>query len=183
MEQHMEGEILNDHTDAMTINTSISIIHGAETMLLTNQTPPEIDAPPLPSPQLPPIAIIDVANGNTNPPNVNNSPLMAPTMTTATKGSDVTETTNTGKNSEETAAWQLVSIQNIVFEYNETGVALSVPQTRAQLQFNAKGSYHDGYNSDGQLSPFFDAIMDEASDSEDDEELPTQAGVEPSSTL
>jgi hypothetical protein len=38
MEQHMEGEILNDHTDAMTINTSISIIHGAETMLLTKQT-------------------------------------------------------------------------------------------------------------------------------------------------
>jgi len=167
----------------MAVDTGISIIHGAETMLLTNQTPPEIDAPPLPSPQLPPIAIIDVANGNTNPPNVNNSPLTAPTMTTATRGSDVTETTNTGENSQETAARQLVSIQNIAFEYNEAGVALSVPQTTAQLQFNAKDSYHDGYDSDSELGPFFDAIMDEASDSEDDEELPTAAGVESASTL
>jgi hypothetical protein len=167
----------------MAVDTGISIIHGAETMLLTNQTPPEIDAPPLPSPQLPPIAIIDVANGNTNPPNVNNSPLTPPTMTTATRGSDVTETTNTGENSQETAARQLVSIQNIAFEYNEAGVALSVPQTTAQLQFNAKDSYHDGYDSDSELGPFFDAIMDEASDSEDDEELPTAAGVESASTL
>jgi hypothetical protein len=32
----------------MAIDTGIGIIHGAETMLLTNQTPPEIDAPSLP---------------------------------------------------------------------------------------------------------------------------------------
>jgi hypothetical protein len=184
MEQDTEGPVRNGpFDDAMAVNTGIGIIHGAETKLLTNQTPPEIVAPPLPSPQLPPIAIIDVANGNTNLPNVNNSPLTAPTMTTTTRGSDVMETTNTGENSEETAAQQLVSIQNIAFEYNGAGVVLSVPQTTAQLQFDAKGSYCDGYDSDGELGPFFDAIMDEASDSEDDEELPTAAGVEPSSTL
>jgi hypothetical protein len=51
-------------------------------------------------------------------------PLTAPTIFTGTRGSDALETTNTGENSEETAAWQLVSIQNIFYEYN-AGVALS----------------------------------------------------------
>ncbi len=115
MEKDTEGPVRNGpFDDAMAVDTGIGIIHEAETMLLTNQTHPEIDAPPLPSPKLPPIAIINVT---------------------------------------------------------------------AQLQFNAKDSSHDGYDSEGELGPFYDAIMDEASDSEDDEELPTAAGVEPSSTI
>jgi hypothetical protein len=94
-------------------------------------------------------------------------------MTTGTRGSDAMATTDAGASSEETAAWQLVSIQNTAYEYNEMCVALSVPQTIAQLQFNARDTYCDGYDSDCELGPFFDAVMDEPSESEDEEELPT----------
>jgi hypothetical protein len=41
----------------MAIDTGIGIIHGAETMLLTNQTPPEIDAPSLPPHKLYPVTM------------------------------------------------------------------------------------------------------------------------------
>jgi hypothetical protein len=159
--------------DAIAINTGIGISQGAKNMLLTNQTPPEIDAPPLQPLQLHPISIINFAVGGTTPLNANNSPLTAPSMTIGTRGSDAMETTDAGESSEETAAWQLVSIQNTAYECNETGVALSVPQTTAQLQFNARDTYHDGYYSDGELGPFFDAVMVEPSESEDEEELPT----------
>jgi hypothetical protein len=116
-------------------------------------------------------------NLNSEPLNANNSPLTAPSMTTGTRGSDVMETTITGESSEETAAWQLVSNQNVAYECNKTGVALSVPLTTAQLQFNARDFYCDGYDSDGELGPFFDAVMDELSDTEDEEELPTAGGA------
>jgi hypothetical protein len=139
-------------------------------MLFTNQSPPELDAPPLQSPQLHPISIINL---NKEPLNANSSPLTAPSITTGTRGSDVMETIIKEESIEATAAWQLVSIQNIAYECNERDVALSVPQTTAQLQFNARDSYHDGYDSDGELGPFFDAVMNEPSDSEDEEELTT----------
>ena len=65
----------------------------------------------------------------------------------------------------------IVSIQNV--NYNETGIALSVPVTTAQLTFDARDSYGDGYDSDGELGPFYDAVFDEPSESEDEEELAT----------
>ncbi len=55
----------------------------------------------------------------------------------------------------------------------ERGIALSAPVTTEQLHFEARDSYGDGYNNDRELSPFYDALFDEASKSEDEEELPT----------
>jgi hypothetical protein len=69
---------------------------------------------------------------------------------------------------EATAQW-LVRIQNISYEQNEDGVALSVPETTRQLEFTACNSYHYGYNSNGELGPFFGAVLDELSDSEDED--------------
>ena len=180
MELPCEGPAQNGpFSDAIAIDNGIGIIQGAENMLLTNQTPPEINAPPLQPLQLHPISIINFAVGGTTQLNANNSPLTAPSMTTGTRGSDAMETTDAGESSEETAARQLVSIQNTAYECNETGVALSVPQTTAQLQFNARDTYRDGYDSDGELGPFFDAVMDEPSESEDEEELPTVGAPSP----
>jgi hypothetical protein len=60
MEQHTEAPVQNGaFDDAVAIDTSIGIIHGAENTLLANQTPPELDAPPLQSPQLHPISTIN----------------------------------------------------------------------------------------------------------------------------
>jgi hypothetical protein len=107
MEQHTEALVQNEpFNEAMAIDTGISIIQAAEIMLLTNQTPPEIDTLPLPTPQLHPITIINVAVASSTPITANNSPLTAPSMTTGTRGSDASQTTNTGENSEETAARQ-----------------------------------------------------------------------------
>jgi hypothetical protein len=77
---------------------------------------------------------------------------------------DATETAIMGESSEEAAA-------HVNYEYNETAIALSVPVTTAQLTFNARDSYGDRYDSDGELGPFYDAVFDEPSESEEEEEL------------
>jgi hypothetical protein len=65
MEQHLEGLVQNiPFDDAMAIDTSIGIIQGADNMLLTNQSPPELDAPPLQSPQLHPASLISIESNS-----------------------------------------------------------------------------------------------------------------------
>jgi hypothetical protein len=146
----------------MMIDTGIGIILGADNMLFTITKVLQNLMHYLYNHHM-------IINLNSEPLNANISQLTAPSMTIGTRGSDVMETTITGESSEETAAWLLVSIQNIPYECSERGVALSVPQTTAPLQFNARDSYRDGYESDGELGSFFDAVMNEPSDSEDKE--------------
>jgi hypothetical protein len=59
----------------------------------------------------------------------------------------------------------------------ETGIALSIPVTTAQLTYNARDSYGDRYYSDVELSPFYDAVFDEPLESEEEEELASNAPV------
>jgi hypothetical protein len=97
-------------------------------------------------------------------PDTGQSPLTMPLTLTATRSTEEAKT--------EAATQWLVSIQNISYEHNEDGIALSVPETTRQLECSAGKSYHHGYSCDGELGPFFDAVLDELSDSEDEEELP-----------
>ena len=58
------------------------------------------------------------------------------------------------------------------FDINEKGVALSVPVSTEILNGNNDMTYHDGYDSNNECGPFFDAIQGEKiweSDSDDDE--------------
>jgi len=179
MEQHTECPVQKGlFNDVTALDIGIGIIHGAETMAVPQETNPEIDVPPLPPLAAPPLTSISVANNSITSCNTNNSPLTAPSMNTGTNGTRVTS--DTGITTEETPAQPVaVTIQNVVYEYNTNGVALSVPNASAvHVEFNARDSYRDGYDSDGKLGPFFDAVMDEGTDeSDDDEELPTASAA------
>jgi hypothetical protein len=180
MELLCEGPAPNRASnDAVVMDTGIGIFDDPEILLATNQTSLESDVPPLELPH--PISLINFMVSQM--PSSAHSPLTMPSTSTATtrtittgissgaRGMDATETTITGESSEEAAAWQLISIQNVNYECNETGIALSVPVATAQLTFNARDSYGHGYDSDGELGPFYDAVFDEPSESKEEEEL------------
>jgi len=63
----------------------------------------------------------------------------------------------------------MVSSHQVEYVMNAEGVALSVPvTTQICMSLNSNQlTYHDGYDSDGEVSPFYDAIANEP-DSEDE---------------
>jgi len=69
----------------------------------------------------------------------------------------------------------LVSVHCINFDITDAGVALSVPGSTTQqpASKNNENTYRDGYDSNNELGPFFDAVAEEKNDSEemDDEKL------------
>jgi hypothetical protein len=153
MELPCEGPAPNRASnDAVAMDTGIGIIDDPEILPATNQTSLESDVPPLELPH--PISLINFMVSQM--PSSAQSPLTMPSTSTSTRrtittgtssgarGTDATETTITGESSEEVTARQLVSIQNVNYECNEIGIALSVPVAIAQLTFNARDSYGDG---------------------------------------
>jgi hypothetical protein len=46
----------------------------------------------------------------------------------------------------------------------EIGITISVPVTTTELTFTVKDSFGDGYDSEGELGPFYDAVLDEPSE-------------------
>ena len=164
MDLPCEGPAQNGASnDAEAMDTGIGIINNPEIHPAMNQRLQESAVPPLEFPH--PISLI---NYLVSQPSVSGqSPLTMPSTSTGTGSVEEAEA--------EAAAQQLVSIQNTSYEHNEAGIALSVPETTRQLDFIARDSYRDRYDSDGELGPFFDAVVDEPSDSEDEEELPIGA--------
>jgi hypothetical protein len=63
-----------------------------------------------------------------------------------------------------------VSARRVEYDVTDDGVALSVPVT-SQMPYsnNNTSTYEDGYDSDGQLGPFYDAVAHQKDD--DDEEF------------
>jgi hypothetical protein len=169
MEPPCEGPAQNGPLDTTAADYGgIGIIDNPELCHVTNETSPERDLPPLECPR--PVPFVSLP---AEMPSVNGqSPLTMPS-TSAT-----TETTEDVV--EETAVQQHVSVQNTTYMHNEEGVPLSVPEAMVRrLVFTAHESCGDGHDSDGELGPFFDAVLDEASDSEDEDELPSSNVVPP----
>jgi hypothetical protein len=63
-----------------------------------------------------------------------------------------------------------VSARRVEYDVTDDGVVISVPVTSdIPNSNNNNGTYEDGYDSDGQLGPFYDAVLNEKDD--DDEEF------------
>ena len=63
----------------------------------------------------------------------------------------------------------MVSSRQVEYDMNAEGVALSVPvTTQMRMSLNSNQlTYHDGYDSDGEVGPFYDAVANEL-DSKDE---------------
>ena len=76
----------------------------------------------------------------------------------------------------------MMSVGWVNFDINEVDVALSVPVSAEIPNGNDNYvTYHDGYDSNGECGPFFDAVEGEKiwdSDSNDEEPPSLEAAVE-----
>jgi hypothetical protein len=71
-----------------------------------------------------------------------------------------------------------VSIHSISFPKTDNGLQLSIPMPAHQeITQTFKESYNVGYDSNGELGPFFDTVAGEQYDSSDEEEEDTPAGT------
>jgi hypothetical protein len=58
---------------------------------------------------------------------------------------------------------QQVSARTVEYDATDTGVMLSIPVTsKIPHAVNNNGTYHDGYDSDGEIGPLFDAVAAQA---------------------
>jgi len=84
---------------------------------------------------------------------------------------DVSPLTMPSTEASSTLEERRVSIHNIGFVETDNGLQLSIPMTtRQEAKHTFKESYNDGYNSNDELGPFFDAVAGEQFDFSDEEE-------------
>jgi len=92
----------------------------------------------------------------------NPSPLTLPSN--FSKGRNDSEESNEDGNENDNG---LVSVHHVNFYVTKTGVALSVPiMTTARNVDNQQSTYHDGYDSNDECSPFFNAVSGKNNDQE-----------------
>jgi hypothetical protein len=65
---------------------------------------------------------------------------------------------------------QNISIRRVEYDVTDAGVVLSMPVTTQipNLGNSNNGTYHEGYDSDGELGPFFDAVANQKDDDDED---------------
>ena len=115
-------------------------------------------------------------------------PILRVTSEVAVDPSPLTASENTNKQ----AVFQgVVSARRVEYDVTEDGVVLSIPVT-SEIPYskNNNGTHDDGYDSDGLVGPFFDAVLNQNDDDDEmyDEEEQTpfedvsDEGVQPEHT-
>ena len=175
----LNGHLLNSQISTHHVwdATNAPFLNNSELLGLLDcfEEPPPLAAPPDPSDEhtstnkaLPPLQQVTWQENAANP-----SPLTLPSTATQKKS---------GNSESNERNDRMMSVGRVNFDINEAGVALSVPVSTEIPNGNDNYlTYHDGYDSNGECGPFFDAVEGEKiwdSDSNDEEPPSPEAAVE-----